>query len=156
MISSPTFYSIIEYLYISSKCVSGANETNCALNVMSPTGLRNSPSPGLAGPFARSEGISSAGKAGCSLADSPGKSPPRLPATREFAGRECLSAAGKAQAGSPGRILRSSRTHGVYGPRVGLNPGPKPLWYKAILFKWNRYTVMRLWWNKMQNLHNVI
>ena len=49
MTSSPTFYSIIEYLYISSKCVSGANETNCALNVMSPTGLRNSPSPGLAG-----------------------------------------------------------------------------------------------------------
>ena len=118
MISSSTFYSIIEYLYISSKCVSGANETNCALNVMSPTGLRNSPSPGLAGLFARSECISSAGKAGCSLADSPGKSPPRLPATREFAGRECLSAAGKAQAGSPGRILRSSRTHGVYGPRV--------------------------------------
>ena len=36
-------------MFISSKCVSGANETNCALNEMSPTGLWNSLSPGLAG-----------------------------------------------------------------------------------------------------------
>ena len=55
---------------------------------------------------ARGKCLSSAGKAGCSLTDSPGKRVlPELPATREFAGRECLSSAVKAQTGSPGRVL---------------------------------------------------
>ena len=147
MISSPTlFYSIIEYLYISSKCVSGANETNCALNVMSPTGLRNSPSPGLAGPIARSECISSAGKAGCSLADSPGKSPPSLPATRERVPLRCGESSGRLAWKNPPELPDS----------WSLRAASKPLWYTPILFKWNRYTVMRRWWNKMQNLHKVI
>ena len=90
------------YLYISSRCISGVNEKNCALNVIDGLDWTMD----LPESRARGKCLSSAGKAGCSLADSPGKSPPGLrPATREFAGRECLSAAGKAQVGSPGRVI---------------------------------------------------
>ena len=117
----PFFNNRIQYLFISSKCVSGANETNCALNVMSPTGLWNSPSPGLAGLFARSECISSAGKAGCSLVDSPGKIPPGLPGSRpngSSPGEIASPLRGKLRPARLEESSRGSRTHGVYGPRV--------------------------------------
>ena len=152
MISSPTFFNNrIQCLFISSKCVSGANETNCALNVMSPTGLRNSPSPGLAGPFARSECLPSAGKAGCSLADSPGKSPSGLPGSRphwNLPGESAYPLRGKLRPARPEKSSRSSRPHG------SLRAESKLLWYTLTLFNWNGCAVMQLWWNKIQILYN--
>ena len=100
-------------MFISSKCVSGANETNCALNEMSPTGLWNSLSPGLAG----LHGVSAyplQGKLAARWLTRRGKV---LPGSRPHGSSPGESASllrGKLKPARPGL----PRTHGVYGPRV--------------------------------------
>ena len=108
-------------------------------------------SPGLAGPFARSECLPSAGKAGCSLADSPGKSPSGLPGSRphwNLPGESAYPLRGKLRPARPEKSSRSSRPHG------SLRAESKPLWYTLTLFNWNGCAVLQLWWNEMQILYN--